>query len=258
MRPAYIGITGVTSKTELAAVTNILPTENKQLVMVGVLASSRTIRGEPNKFPRRYPRPADLGSIFSDQTHRLNLVHFNTKEPHRLVNDLSTTRDLAGPYCHGFQLNMAWPDCKALGTYKARFPRDTLVLQCGGKALDEVGRDPLNLALRAKEYIGLVEYVLVDPSGGTGTEFDPRFAFHCVDCLNDELWRDNIGIVVAGGLHAGNLTTQLSRIMRQFKGVSIDAEGRLRNPADDTLNIEYAQAYLLVAYEAYVRLQACI
>ena len=112
--------------------------------------------------------------IFRGYRNLLNLIHFNTKEPEKLFDDMCLAQDLAGPNCHGFQLNIAWPDKRVLERYKkyALFHHKTIVLQCGGNALREVG-SPFNLGLRLRDYEGLVDYVLVDPSGGLGKEFDP-------------------------------------------------------------------------------------
>ena len=55
-----------------------------------------------------------------------------------------------------------------------------------------------------------------------------------------------IGLVVAGGLCADNLDALLSPLLPEWAGVSIDAEGRLRN-SDDRLDVGAASAYLTEA-----------
>ena len=231
---------------EVGCVLGALPEDSDRLVMIGVLVSSKTIRGEANKWPMRYPVPDALCRIFPSYEYQnlLNLLHFNTKEPEKLFEQMCVAQELAGPYCHGFQLNIAWPHKNTLKRY-LRFAaayEKKIVLQCGGKALDLCGRSPAKIAERVREYEGLVEYVLIDPSGGLGQEFDLTFAANCFRELQKV---ESIGFGIAGGLHADNLD-RLRPLLREFPDFSIDAEGRLRD-ADDNLDIDKARAYLKAA-----------
>jgi phosphoribosylanthranilate isomerase len=153
-------------------------------------------------------------------------------------------QDLAGPNCHGFQLNITWPEPKALERYKTRahFNNKTIVLQCGNKALEVCRNDPIELVMRLQEYEGLIDYVLIDPSGGHGQEFNVPVAMDYFAKLDRLPW---LGFGIAGGLHAGNLD-RLSSLVAEYSDFSIDAEGRLRDSQDD-LNIEAARAYLQAA-----------
>src|SRR5438105_4591331 len=109
MRPeAYIGITGFVARKEVDEVFAALTKDTNRLVMVGVLVSDKTLAGEKNKWPQRYPKPDVLSTIFRSYRNALNLIHFNTKEPNRLLYSMSMAQDLAGFDCHGFQLNIAW------------------------------------------------------------------------------------------------------------------------------------------------------
>ena len=251
MRPKpYIGITGFMTGDEVDKVLDALSEDTDRLVMIGGLVSSKTLRHEPNKWPQRYPSPDKLCKIFRGYRNLLNLIHFNTKEPEKLFDDMCLAQDLAGPNCHGFQLNIAWPDKRVLERYKkyALFHHKTIVLQCGGNALREVG-SPFNLGLRLRDYEGLVDYVLVDPSGGLGKEFDPGYAqaaFYYI--LQNAINPSSIGLGIAGGLHAGNLDC-LRKLMPEFE-FSIDAEGKLRDK-EDHLDIAAAQAYLKAADALY-------
>lgn len=248
MRPErsepYIGITGFTTADEINAVLDVLPHGTNRQVMVGVLVSSKTLRGIPNKWPHRYPKPEKLSQIFTERREVLNLFHFNTKEPEHLLEDMLLAQSMAGPNCHGFQLNIAWPDREVLKQYRDRKPehasqRGVVVLQVGGKALDECGRDATKIAKRVHEYEYLADYVLIDPSGGIGQEFDVDFARRCFIELESQT--TYMGYGIAGGLHAGNLD-RLKPLLDDFS-FSIDAEGKLRN-AEDDLDVKTARAYL--------------
>jgi hypothetical protein len=250
MRPRpYIGITGFTDVAQVAGVLDLLPLRSNRLIMAGVLVSDKTLRGMPSRrYPQRYPHPVreKLPKIFLGNARLLNLVHFNTHEPSNLYQDLCLAQELAGPCCHGFQLNMAWPDPRQLGWYRerARFERKTIVLQCGPTALKEVNELPRKLAARLKEYSGLIDYVLIDPSGGTGTDFQVLSIVAYVRELFAEF--PTLGVGIAGGLHGQNVVEQLDIPFRYFSraGVSIDAEGKLRDPQTDKLSIEACREYL--------------
>lgn len=251
MRPQpYIGITGFTHRDQINAVVHdALPVDTDRLVMAGVLVSNRTLRGETNKWPNRYPKPEGLKDIFPRYNCLLNLIHFNTKEPDKLLDDMCKAQDLAGPNCDGFQLNIAWPDKKVLEQYKTRaqFKRKVVVLQCGARAIQEAG-SPGNLGLRLHQYDGLIDYVLLDPSGGLGKEFHEAEMHAMLYYAREYTWPITFGLGVAGGFHAGNLE-RLQPLLKEFD-LSIDAEGKLRGQ-DDHLDMAAASLYLRKADQLF-------
>jgi hypothetical protein len=248
LKTPYIGITGFMSSKEITKVLSVLPQNSNRLVMVGVLASNKTIRGETNKFPMRYPKPDALRKIFvkSSKHRRLNLVHFNTSDPDNLFDDLCLVQELAGPHCHGVQLNIAWPDKKVLEQYKKRFPTHTIVLQCGPAAIQRVLNDSRRLALRVAsyEYEQVADYVLIDESAGAGKALDPLFALGCLHALTAHV-QTSLGVVLAGGFDHRNLRARIASLASNFT-FSIDAEGKLRGK-NDVLYGGGAKRYLLEA-----------
>ena len=222
-------------------------------MMVGVLVSSKTLRGETNDWPRRYPKVGYLGNIFTDHPQTLNLLHFNTRKTGHIdevLAELKFAQNKAGPHCHGFQLNMPWPKPSLLEQYKAtQFKCKTVVLQCGGKALEAVGMSGSALATKLQEYRGLIDYALVDPSGGVGQEFDLALAEECFAYLEDLDW---LVYGIAGGLEVGNLS-RLNTLLQRHPDFSIDAEGRLRIKDSDELDIPAAIDYLLTANYLFER-----
>jgi phosphoribosylanthranilate isomerase len=126
------------------------------------------------------------------------------------------------------------------------FPGKKIVLQCGGHALDAVGRSGKDIAEMIKRYNDLIDYVLIDPSGGAGQPFDLNFARECFQHLQAI---DHIGFGIAGGLHPGNLH-QLHELLKDFPDFSIDAQGKLRDRADN-LALEIAMSYRIDAIEIF-------
>lgn len=248
MKTPYIGITGFMSLNDALHVLNIVPTNAERLIMIGVLASLKTMRGIQNKWPNRYPSMDKIAGIFPRHPRALNLIHYNTKEIDALGDQLIAMTNFGGENLHGFQLNIAWPSPAALEAYRKTNPSKQIVLQIGGHAFEMVNRSPEILSAKvAREYSGLVEYVLLDPSGGYGRPFDPERAQEYLNALKES--NLDIGLGVAGGLSPATLNL-VESLTRDFPNLSIDAEGRLRT-TDDHLDLNVASEYLRVALSMF-------
>lgn len=267
----YIGITGFMSHQEVDAVLQSLPSNfgianGKQIrkLMVGMLVSGKTVKGIPNKWPNRYPTPDIIPSVFVDDPRVLNLVHYNTKEtdPGLIVEEMCQIEELSGPYFHGFQLNMVWPSVfmilnKWLTTnvpqgYSRK--QKVIVLQCGGRAMAQFNHSPERLVEKLTEYEGVIDYVLIDPSGGIGMPFNTGFAMNCFEHLFETTCLPTMGFGIAGGLSPETLPGLLEPILERFPEISIDAEGRLRTQ-EDNLSIEVANEYVAIAEDLFCKYQ---
>jgi hypothetical protein len=252
MRPTpYIGVTGICKKSEVEAIVRDLALESHAKLMLGTLVSHKTLHGGVSaSHPERYPLPQRLHSLMSSDRRVLNLIHFNTKEPEFLFEDLLHAQQVAGPLCHGFQLNMTWPDAKVLARYKEAHHRGSniLVLQCGRRALGEVDHSPEMLLERVRHYQGLVEYVLIDTSGGEGKPFDISKTLDYFESLEKI---DDICFGVAGGLGVHTLF-RLLRLWRKFPCFSIDAETSLRDE-HDALSTMRVRNYVATADQIFVQ-----
>lgn len=235
----YFGITGFMNSDDVSSVMRSY-THHHYLIMIGVLASSKTIRGIPNKFPRRYPYLHQIPQLLMPFRGALNLLHFNTKEPENLLEDLEYVSKKAGPNLDGFQLNLVWPDQATVKKWKDKSGHK-IVLQVGEKAMEKADRIPQWIGRGVKSYEGAVDYVLIDPSGGLGIPFDPQFAINCLD----ELYSANLpgmNFGIAGGLSGENLEDLLGPVLERFPEACWDVEGKVRTPADD-LDMEKVHAY---------------
>lgn len=244
MRKPYIGITGFMSLGDALYVLGVVPTNASRLVMIGVLASQKTMRGIQNKWPNRYPTMDKIASIFPDHPQALNLIHYNTKEKDTLGDQLVAMTEFGGVNMHGFQLNIAWPSSDVLAEYKKACPAKQIVLQVGGHALEMVNHSPEQLAARVSEYDGIADYVLLDPSGGQGKPFDPERA--CEYLLAIKAQNLGMGLGVAGGLSPTTLKL-IKPLVNKFPDLSIDAEGRLRTQ-EDHLDLNLSREYLCEAF----------
>ena len=86
---------------------------------------------------------------------------------------------------HGFQLNMSWPNINLLKDYRKEscLKDKYLVLQINQEALEKAGNTPQGVVERLSHYIGLIDAILLDPSGGRGQPFDPVRARESLDAI---------------------------------------------------------------------------
>jgi hypothetical protein len=260
----YAGITGFMTYKEVFEVGQLIPRfspdANDVLWAVGMLMSSKTLRGIQNKYPKKYPLRENLGQIFSDHEAAMNIIHYNTDTPDNLLYELLA---MVGMYwdgalkggglinksiLHGFQLNVTWPAVETITDFKrlstgSDYKSFKIILQVGARALQQVEHSPLMLGERLKLYDGIVDYVLLDPSGGLGKPMDVEAMHRYVHGIKAADL--DIGIGIAGGLCQESLPS-IGSLLEEFPDLSIDAEGRLRDETDN-LDIDKARAYLQLA-----------
>lgn len=239
MKP-YVGITGFTTWQEAqAALHHYHETDLEALgydLMIGVLASRKTIQGLPNRWPGRYPKVDNISHIWPNGREALKLVHYATDEPETLMGQLKSVEELAIAL-DGVQLNIAWPDPRDLVEIAAY----TNVLQVGRGAMAACEFDPRRIADRLEGYVGCVRGVLFDTSGGRGELVDEALVVPILrECVGRGLpfsWG------VAGGLSAATLHF-VDPFFAIAPSLSIDAEGRLRIADGDRLNLDAVAEYL--------------
>lgn len=223
----YIGVTGLMTQEDARAALAALPPKHRRLLMLGVLASSKTLRGETNNHPGRYPKVAHIDGIFLKDPKALNMVHFASDSPDHVGSELDRVLLVAGSLLRGVQLNMCWPKPELLRTLQDRGLR--VVLQIGKHAMEKCRNDMTIVCDRLAGYDGIITDVLIDGSGGRGALFSPMQATLAIKAIAHRF--PDLGIGVAGGLHASTLVL-LDEVVKLNPDVSIDAEGRLRDESD--------------------------
>ncbi|MDO8495733.1 MAG: hypothetical protein Q7S32_04475 [bacterium] len=249
----YIGVTGITKAEQAEALLSLMRPGSKRKLMIGVLASRRTLAGGRSDFaPERYPCLEDITDIFPFHSNALNLVHYNTKTV-QFFEELAEVHYLAGPYFDGFQLNICWPSAVEIKRYHdwvdngnratglfMPLPHKTIVLQIGARALQEIESSPAKLVQRLNDYRGLVHSVLIDPSGGQGKMLDVGAAGNYLRAIRNVY--PGLALGVAGGLSPSTLP-RIRPLVDEFCDLSIDAEGRLRDE-NDKLHLGVAGLYV--------------
>ena len=217
--------------------------------MCGALLSNALLAGDASDAPNRCPTPNAIAGIFSNDPRCLNLVHYRPQPGANLTDALARATEIGGPNCHGVQINATrgapWPAPEALEAYRERCRPSRIVFQAGREAMESVNHKPDELARRCAAYSSLVTDVLVDASEGLGIPLDAARSVAYLEAIRAAA--PELGLVVAGGLHSGNIAELLSPLFPDWSAVSIDAEGRLRD-ADDHLYVGAAVAYLQAAF----------
>lgn len=254
---SYVGVTGFMTPGEVSYVLEGLPEvpfreggDPGRRFMIGVLVSWKTLAGIAPKLPNRYPHLSRVGEILPQTDHEqprtLNFVHYNTKDSDTLVEQLDLIKR-ADYKIHGFQLNMAWPSPGIVARCHGDVPGGRIILQIGGNALEAVGNQPHTLVAKLREYVEVVDYILLDPSGGLGKSFDPEEMRAYLDAIYDTDLPFGVG--VAGGLSASTIEERIGPLAEKFPDLSIDAEGQLRTPhPEDRLDVMAARAYVEKAF----------
>ncbi len=252
MRP-YIGITGFMSRDEVKWAwdafknTRLVP---DYMLMVGVLASLKTLYGHTNKWPNRYPAVENISGIFIQDPGMLNLVHYNSKNTDMLFVQLMALTELIGSELfNGFQLNIAWPDELELLSYKSHYPDKKIVLQIGSGAFKEIENSPKKLVERLGLYAGLIDYILLDMSGGKGKPLDTEILKEYLRAIKVSFAGIDIGLGVAGGLGPDTMHL-VNPLSEEFSDLGIDAEGKLRNE-NDHLDMGFVEGYIRKAAEIF-------
>lgn len=270
MRPKpYVGVTGFKNVNEIRELTDVFLDrgflgennssydprciESSYIPMLGFICSTKRLN-EIESEGRVAPalKSLDLLTRFSPRgamtcmhyytTNRRNLAEevkklfsFDSNHEFDLSNGL-----YANNYCRALQINMDWPDLDQIESIRTEFPEMTIILQLPKETLNQDLKGVVN---RASNYKELVQYVLIDPSGGLGKEFDPSQYAGFMKELYNTMPKSTIGI--AGGLDGNNVEEKFDKIAQVFKEpFCIDAEGRLRSEDTKYIDIGKAQNYV--------------
>lgn len=82
-RQPYIGITGFMHPSEIEAIQSLFDPGGPRHLMVGILVSAKTWRGQPTRHVKLYPEVSRLQELFAavDPTRAFGLVHYNAFGP---------------------------------------------------------------------------------------------------------------------------------------------------------------------------------
>lgn len=253
----YVGITGPVTKQEVKAIVQELnkagyTMSSPHMPMLGYLFSYKTLNGQITK-NKRYPLISELKNLLEQADNKaLTMIHYNSKAMSTLAEQVSKLFD--GLYqerlCNAMQLNIVWPDAYQIKLIKNKFPEMQIVFQISHKAAAH--KTYKEIVNGIKEYGDTLNYVLIDPSGGRGLEFNIEESLKIYYELKNQLPNFTIGF--AGGFNDQNTANRVRKIIDKTgdSDFCIDAEGGLRDKlsdayGDDLLNMEKVKSYLQAA-----------
>lgn len=233
--------------------------EERPQLMAGILVSRKTANGIPDRYPNRYPKPEALPALLQEASRSsatLSLVHYNTDTPDNLLSECEKLIQVAGPNLQGLQLNLCWPHPALTQELHRRYPDFFITLQVGSQALQQFelrkngefcAYEAIRMVVQVQQYEDSIQGILLDPSGGRGETLQSARLLPLVQALTH---RTGLSVGVAGGL-SGRTIGLLNNLPEACPYLSIDAEGRLRNLHDDSLNLSAVAMYLSAAFDIF-------
>ena len=240
MKQPYIGVSGFMSRKEVEYCLQFVPEGANRLLMVGVLASQKTIHGETNSHPKRYARRENYSEIFVDDPRVLNLIHFGTDNPQypSLYDDLMLCAEHAGPNLDGFQINAVWPDAVALDKVKRQLPKARFVIQVSPHLIGYASLQTMQLVIIFNRlYKAIADDIIIDFSRGQGTQLPTDIFLKYARAFNFDREHPRFGLTGAGGLSESNVVNVIGPIANEFTYMSVDVENGVRDVAEGGGNL---------------------
>ena len=119
------------------------------------------------------------------------------------------------------------------------------ILQCHKTAMDELG--PKGVVRKLTRYARALDYVMFDASHGTGERMDSaKLGAFLYEAYASSALR-NANFVIAGGLDADAVRSDVATLLAKYPDISWDAESRLHpvnNMAKQPLQMDRVKSYL--------------
>ncbi len=241
----YSGVCDVLSPEQARAMADELRRSRKdpnRKVMIGVMTHPivldpdlpvpKKVREEVSK---EFPTKEEMAGGFIDDPDVLNTIHYadlygpngpwKAQESPDLFKNLELCVKYGGENLHAIQLDVTWPNVDDIDRFKATHPELKIILQLGKFAFQEAGNDSKKVVDLLDRYGDSIDYALLDLSMGKGKAMESEGLLPMLRLLQSEL--PGLGLAVAGGLGPDSVDL-LEPIAREFPGISIDAQGRLK------------------------------
>lgn len=259
MRKRYLGITDVPDKHRLNDMIDVFEwsgaPELGMLLHAGIMMSYKTLNHLPSKWTGAWPKNEEIADIFVSDPNVLNTLHYADYDGIDIEASLDRAIAFGGPHLDALQLDMVWPDPKAIARVKGRENASLrIILQVSAVALDQAGNDPDEVVARLTAYeeaaaqvggwgVRIINDVLFDKSMGRGQGLDADVLRPFIAAVRAQA--PDLGISVAGGLGPDSLLLA-GPLVWDFPMLSIDAQSKLRPSGDahDPIDWDMAEAYV--------------
>jgi len=122
-----------------------------------------------------------------------------------------------------------------------------VIVQCHEAAMSEGPKVAIEKLKRLSP--DEIDHILFDASHGKGKEMNPDKLAPFLEEMASDPDMDHVGFGIAGGLDAAVVEKHVLKLRRSFPYLSWDAEGKLHQTADGSLDMEAAKAYLTASAE---------
>jgi phosphoribosylanthranilate isomerase len=250
---AYVGITGFKEESEVIGVGEQFAKElfatgvysrNNYTAMFGFICSNKRLADRTSRGDKS-PNLEELVELIKCvPCGFLSMVHYYTTNRDNLAEEVKQVFSTDGMYekgyCRALQINMSWPNPRQVEAIRKEYFGMEIVLQIPHKALNE--------PQRASEYKDLVQYCLVDPSGGKGQDITEE-QLKLIEMLHTSLPYTRIG--VAGGLCGENVAPIMQKSYSLIgESLCVDAEGKLRTSDSLGIDLQKTAEYIGSARQA--------
>lgn len=255
----YIGVTGIAAEPDARTVAEIfqqyLNNHDTHEGMAGFLIS-QNILNKGTEHPKLKLLPVLLQTTGKTGQNCIHYIPYDSTSLGQQVNELFSINEIYNrKLSRTIQLNMRrsdpWPSTNALDKMKDKFPDLNVILQLNAQILDHESQP--DIANQLKERKELIDYVLIDPSGGKGIAIDPstvvRFYRISRHVLPDK------PVIFAGGFDNNNvvkLLQILNNLLRTNK-FGIDAQSGLRQNNNGSLSPENVDKYVKKSATFFVK-----
>ncbi len=250
-REPYIGVTGVKTDYEaLSLVKSFKEADIKSIGyigMIGILSSSKRLLSDSHL--------EDVASIAlaSQSSDTVSIVHYYTPDPGNLEKEMNElivgVRRIDESALDGVQINIPWPEPKVLCRLKKAYNLQ-FVLQMGPRVLIDNASEK-TLLKQIQTYRGIVEYILIDPSGGHGKNLDFTTA-EKFSSLIEEAFEgcSNLPVVIfSGGLSDENVSANIACLQKFARCCfGVDAQKKLMG-INGYLDLSKTRRYIFNASE---------
>lgn len=258
----YVGVAGFMTTEEMFRAIETVPARSSHVLAIGILTSAKTLRGEPNKYPARYPKVDDIAGLVA---HGKDVVATNQLPvefiAHYAVGDIKDVElelERLGQLVRdakfdGVQLNVPphWAGSAELrGAILSWLQRMRVIVQIRFPRHGDPLVDVVDAALGAATNANVTD-ILLDASAGNGVELNSIWASMMIHAIRGRLRIHEsmpLGLNVAGGLRPGKLGTVYS-LMTVHGPLGFDVESGVRLPGTDKMSIQALQQYLREAWE---------
>jgi len=244
----YIGITGFINPQQVEATAQIFQSSSLPegyTAMFGILTGPNHWKKgrQTDRFPDATKIEDTLAAV---PKWAFPTIHYCDHDERDFPNDaLALLQPLYEKgIVKGVQLNMTRPEISGVARLKQQMPNLQIVYQLSQEESKQ--QNISDIVTATKPYDVFIDYVLVDPSGGAGIEFETMRGINLMNALGSEM---HATIGIAGGLSGRNVFQKVKEIQQSYTSpFFIDAEGQLLTPTG--FDMQKVAEYIQESYRA--------